>query len=498
MSVQGQLLSQLGQAVSPAQLAQAYSAFQDIQVKAQQQKRFEQSLAQYDEAGKSRSKRVQAFFSRAEKLNPSFRNDAKSFQQHNVAASSPAELFKMMEGTKEFGFTEAELDMFHQRALADLRAAPQMLAKAMDDRRKLLRSEALGQSVANVATEIAEGNLTLADAIKSGMSNEQRELLIEQLRSLRQEQSATRQDDETATGIAHLAKNIVPVGSTFEEFRQAMVDSGFKSFGTVEGVGKAQLAFDTMNRLQGQEADEVAAERAEVELGLPKTTLNGRRIFNPGPPDVVDDRPSVQLDLPNAKPRESGLAFGLFADKSNVFTPTIVPGQSTDVHVVGPFHLEVDRATGNTRALTHKGRKVTGDTAIKKAMKLAIMADFTKDTGNMFGKVASFEDAVVLANDLRDDLTYIDGGIAKALRDTSLPEATIKKLNATRDLVSDIRKESVKKIETFVDLESGESLSTVPNISRSNFREDTAELVQKILTLQTEYHKAFTNVRTGK
>lgn len=148
MSVLGQSLQQLGQAVSPAQLAQAYSSFQDIQLKAEKNKRFKQHLTAYDEARPSRSKGVQAFFSAGEKMNPSFRDDAKSFQAHNALVSGAADSYSILEqNAKSLNITPQELDAYRKMGLTDLRNAPRTFHKILSDKMAVRRASELASSV---------------------------------------------------------------------------------------------------------------------------------------------------------------------------------------------------------------------------------------------------------------------------------------------------------------------------------------------------------------
>lgn len=272
MSVLGQSLQQIGQAVSPAQLAQAFSAFQDIQIKADREKRFNASLEKYDTSMKEMSPAQKAFYKKAEKANPSYRMDYKTFSTHQANASSVADMYSMLQ-TPELGFSAQELEMYKNQGLANLRVAPQLFQQAIAGKQKQMMAEKVDVTAKQYISLVKNGDASWADAMNAkGMTPVVWGRMMELNEQLDKAQSGglSQQEQLQISQEAGLTRDLFRNTDFMEKFKGATTLEGRlnllrETMGTKVDPSRINSYINTAEKTLRDES--AAAARSEQTLG---------------------------------------------------------------------------------------------------------------------------------------------------------------------------------------------------------------------------------------
>ncbi len=491
MSVQGNFLSNIGQAISPAQLAQAYSAFQDIQLKAEKAQRHKNRLVEYDDGKKRMTKGVEAFYKRAEKNNLHYRDDAKSFQAHHTLASSAADGYSRLEQyAQQFKLGERELEMYKNMGLDDLRGAPAMYRKIITDKMNTVRANDASRRMGKVAKAIVEGQASLGDAMANpNFSASDLELLVGNVQKLRSEQTATLDSDRFAKGLAGLIRDKAPPESTNQQIVDLLRGEGVDI--SIQDIGRIEAIRPHLDIKQAAESDVARGERVIAEDAMePMNREMGERLLYESAGKKTFDVNLPGLDKPS-KWMFDTLGRDHSAISEGTVTPTAKGGTIHSLHASG-LQAEVD-ASG--KIFPYLNQKIT--TFDSPSVTEFIRKDMLNQGGSTFGYIASKEDAEEYNQNLGTDATTVSTGVKTLLRDDQ--HITQKQRNVLGEVVKDI--------DSFIADMNGLSDRYIAGTGRlkpktkfkltgENYRKETAKRVAKFLELQMRYRGAFGGVRT--
>lgn len=275
MSVLGQSLTQLGQAVSPAQIAQAMSTFQEMRLRREAAERHQKNIDTYQNNKKIFSPSKVAFMKAAEKMNMGFDRDPKSFADHQALYSGAAHAYSALEENAEMlRITPRELESIKRDSLRDLKGAPAIIKKIIAEKKTVIAMEKMDQEVMRFLGGVRAGKLTHAEALANMPSPTMKGRYFELEQNLRQAEQAGglgAEQELRTSQEAQLIRGFLRDEKFMESFKQAKtLDERLAALRTATGDSIAEPrmnAFLNVAEAKIREENEQAASR-EFDLNV--------------------------------------------------------------------------------------------------------------------------------------------------------------------------------------------------------------------------------------
>lgn len=487
MAIEGAALRSLGSSLSPQSVANTMATFQQIRLREEQQKRFNQSIQNYDAMVNGGSDpQTTAIWKSAQKMNPQFMNDERSFNTHLADTVPAVESFKQLQAfAPQLGIDEEDMKYYLGRVKSNPRGAPAFIARVLDEKRALLaETQAANREELVLQEALAryDRNPESAAQIAIGLPSSMRKEFADSVQMLKDFGGGVGDPDANAiAGIQSAINSFITPDMSNEDIMEKLREEFPDDFDNFEKRGLFNRALTGLRESQEGAAREAGEEIAATQDILGDLTIDGKPVF------LAEADGRFQIQLPALEPRKSGI-FGLFQDATALQTPSV----SEENGGLRQSYQLLDIVTrpGGSVSFVRPGKK----TSLQNP-KTVIAADLGANGKNIYGRATSVDEGEDLMRSVTEDMSALINGIEKTINSNIAPEQE----DQLRAIIDDLNKKMMSRIRTRerknVKEGTTSTITEMKPLSRTNYANEVAQEIVDLLKLQARYGAIIESVR---